>query len=162
MKKIMLVLYLVCSYINILAQEKKSIPQWSVKPVISVPKFIDSLKFVNAIRKNEVLKIFYLSLKKDTSGSVYQYAFYVDVKGKVIPAKPEVTKYFEPIDKFVENVFLDYKWRPAHRLGCRSCFVKTFGILSFDFDTDRNQILCVIRINNEREYKIFNHKIIIK
>ena len=63
MKKLMLALCLIC--FNLYAQEKVNgaIPQWSIKPVISAPKFIDSLKFAHAIRKTDVLKEIYLSPK---------------------------------------------------------------------------------------------------
>jgi len=164
MKKIMLALCLICFCVNLYAQEKATgaVPQWPIKPVISAPKFIDSLKFVHAIKKTSVLKEIYLSLKKDTAGFVYQYTFYVDAKGKIIPAKPETIEGFESVNKFVESVFFKYRWKPAYRLGCKNCFVKTYGILSFDFNPDINQIICVISIHYKKEYKVFNQKIVMK
>lgn len=160
MKDILLTLVIFGLVSNLYAQEKDfGIPQRPIKPVVSVPIFLDSANLKNDIRKLGVLNNIYKELKKKSFGAVYQYSFYVDTTGKTILSIPEKKTFLLPINKYVESIFLNYRWKPAYRLDCKDCLVRTFGILSFVFNTDDNYFTCIIRINNEREYKIFNEKI---
>lgn len=163
MKNILLTLIIIGLVSRIYGQERDfGIPQRPIKPIISVPIFLDSADLRNDIGKLGVLKSIYQELKKDSAGAVYQYGFYVDTTGRTILSMPEESTFLLSINKYVENIFVNYGWKPAYKLDCRGCLVKTFGVLSFVFNTDDNYIACIIRINNEREYKIFNEKISMK
>lgn len=157
MKILLTVILILCINASIDAQEDYRIskPQRAIKPTISVPKLLDGDKLIFDIKQLKILKDIYFKLKSDTVGNVYLYAFYINEKGKVILGRPESEKLFKGINSFVESKFVRYRWLPAHKLGCKRCFVKTNGVLTFDFDPEKQHILCYIDIMNEKIYKAF-------
>lgn len=162
MKKLVLLFVIISigHFVNAQVKDFDSIPQKPIRPTKSIPRFVDSIKLVKDIQTLKTLKDVYIKLKADTADGVFQYSFNIDKKGNVILGKPEEFENLRSINEFVESEFLNYKWEPGYRLGCKKCFVKTHGVLIFHFDTVNKNILCIIEINNEKSYKIFNEKVI--
>jgi len=165
MKKKFLIICLVWLFgSNVSAQEnyRGTPPPIPIKPTISVPEFLDGKSLKEDIMKLRVLRKIYLKLKKDKIRALYQYSFFIDTNGKIELSGKETIKFLKEINRYVETVFYKYRWKPAYKLNCKTCFVKTFGMLEFHLNTKDEYINCCVTVNNEKAYKVFEENIDMK
>lgn len=165
MKKIILIVLVVISTKSLYAQhaiDLNSMQPSSSPPRVTVPKFVDSLQLLKDFRQLTLLNDMFQNFKNDSATIAFSYSFEIDLRGRVKLLRPENVEELKPLNNYVETTFVNYKWQPSNRIRCKSCLVKTHGVLWFIFDTENGYITCMLEILNEKSYRIFSENIMME
>lgn len=126
--------------------------------IISVPIFLDSLSLNKDLSNMKELKKLYAYFKKrkNSLGTLLQYYYKIDTLGGMTIRKEKQNKQ---IDHYVYQKFSKYRWIPAHLLNDKRTLVETAGLLQIYVNIDTQDIICYLVVLNERNYKVFKHRI---
>lgn len=90
---------------------------------------------------------------------ILQYYYKIDTLGQMIVRRPGYGRQLKQIDQYVYQKFSKYRWVPAHLLNDEKSLVETAGLLQIFVNIDTQDIICYLVVLNERNYKVFKHRI---
>lgn len=99
------------------------------KSTFIMPVFVDSATFERDVKVSRAFQELYNELLTDNDHLTYKYQFCLSSSGKVIGKNFDDDTSFKYINRFIENCFNKYKWKPAHLKGCEKCKRTAYGML---------------------------------